>query len=337
AYDAEKAAAAVVNVIQQQHAFLLFGSVGTPTIVRALPVIRKYFDEEGLFLFSDFTGAQPQRRPPYSEIVFNVRASYYEETRAIVSAYASIGKKRIGTFVQDDAYGTDGREGVKRALHDLGLTLAADTTYPRAQKVGVSTLPQVKILRDAQVDGVVMVGSYQACAAFIRDARTSGWDAPIAGVSFVGADQMLKLLEDEERRSGRTIVKNLINTQVVPYYGDTTVPVVRDYRAAIDRYNPTVPIGVSDGSYKPESKYSFGSLEGFISARAMVRVLEAAGRGLTRKSAYAAAEGMGRFDIGLGVDGEFSHERHQMLDRVWLTWAGPDGWRPVEKLASVLK
>ena len=63
AYDAEKAASAVVNLIERDHAFLIFGGVGTPTIVRALPVIRKYFDDSGLFYFANFTGAQPQRQP----------------------------------------------------------------------------------------------------------------------------------------------------------------------------------------------------------------------------------------------------------------------------------
>jgi ABC-type branched-subunit amino acid transport system substrate-binding protein len=336
AYDAEKAAPAVVGLIGQQHPFLLFGAVGTPTLVRALPVIRKRYEESGLFLFSDFTGAQPQRRPPYEQVVFNVRASYFEEAKAIVDAFVARGKTKVGTFVQDDAYGTDGREGVKRALKDHGLTLAADTTYPRGQTVDVSNDAQVKILRDSQVDAVVMVGSYQACAGFVRDVRRSGWGVVLDGVSFVGADQMLKLLQDEERRAGPGVISNLVNTQVVPYYEDQSVPVVRDYRAAIDRYDPRTPPGVGDGSYTP-AKYSFGSLEGFVSARALVRVLEKAGRDLTRQNAYAAAEAMGRFDLGLGVDGELSHARHQVLDHVWFTQAKSDGWSAVTDIRSALR
>jgi ABC-type branched-subunit amino acid transport system substrate-binding protein len=334
AYDAEKAAPAVVSLVGEQRAFLLFGSVGTPTLVRALPVIRKYYEDSGLFLFSNFTGAQPQRRPPYEQVVFNVRASYYEEAKAIVDAFVARGNKKVGTFVQDDAYGTDGREGVKRALKDHGLTLAADATYPRGQRVDVSNAPQVKILHDAQVDAVVMVGSYQACAGFVRDLRRSGSGVVVAGVSFVGADQMLKLLQEEEKRGGG-IITNLVNTQVVPYYEDESVPVVREYRAAIDRFEPRTPPGLGDGSYAP-ARFSFGSLEGFVSARALVSVLEKAGHALTRQGAYAAAEGMGRFDLGLGVDGELSHERHQVLDHVWFTVAKPDGWKAVTDIRSAI-
>ena len=337
AYDAEKAAPAVVKLVEEGGAFVLFGGVGTPTIVRALPVVRKYFDEAGLFYFANFTGAQTQRKPPNFQVVFNVRASYYEETKAIVETYASIGKKKIGTFVQDDAYGTDGREGVKRALKDHSLELAGDTSYPRGQKFDVSTAPQVKILRDAGVDAVVMVGSYQACAAFVRDARRGGWGVPIAGVSFVGADQMLKLLQDEEKQGGAKLTANLVNTQVVPYYKDASIPAVRSYQAAIDKYQPTAPPIAADSSYRSTAPYSFGSLEGYVSARALVRVLEKAGHDLTRQAAYKAAESLGSFDLGVGAKGELSPERHQVLDAVWFTTATADGWKAADKPASVLQ
>ena len=336
-YDAERAAPAVVSLVQDAGAFVLFGGVGTPTIVRALPVVRKYFDDAGLFYFANFTGAQPQRRAPYSQIVFNVRASYYEETKAIVDLFAAVKKTKIGTFVQDDAYGTDGREGVKRALQEKSLELAGDTSYPRGQKFEVSNAAQVKILRDHGVDSVVMVGSYQACAAFVRDARRSGWNAPIAGVSFVGADQMLRLLQDEEKAHGAGVLTNLVNSQVVPYYKDATIPAVLQYTAAIDKYKPTLPAAAADGSYQSPGPYSFGSLEGYVSARALIKVLEKAGRGLTRQSAYKAAESLGTFDLGVGAKAELSPTKHQVLDTVWFTAATPEGWKPTDNPASVLR
>jgi putative Ca2+/H+ antiporter (TMEM165/GDT1 family) len=113
AYDAEKAAIAVGQLISREHVFALFGGVGTPTIVKALPVVLKHFNSDGLFYFANFTGAQTQREPPYAKAVFNVRASYREETKAMVDAFVAMGKTRIGIFVQDDAYGTSGRDGVR--------------------------------------------------------------------------------------------------------------------------------------------------------------------------------------------------------------------------------
>ena len=336
AYDAEKAAIAVGQLISRDHVFALFGGVGTPTIVKALPVLLKHFNSDGLFYFANFTGAQPQREPPYAKAVFNVRASYREETKAMVDAFVAMGKKRIGIFVQDDAYGTSGRDGVRRALKEKGLDIAADTSYPRGQIFDVGTAPQVKILRDARVDAIVAVGAYQACAALVRDARISGWLVPIHNVSFVGADQMLALLTAEEHKRGTRLTQNLINTQVVPFYDDVSVKLVRDYRAAMDRYSPTQPNGTGNSQYTPKAKYSFGSLEGYLSARVFLQVLQKAGKALTRRGFYQAAESMGRFDVGLGVPAELSPSRHQALDTVWFTAVGKTGWTPVRGPAAAL-
>jgi branched-chain amino acid transport system substrate-binding protein len=336
-YDAEKAAPAVVKLLTKDKVFALFGGVGTPTIVKALPVVLKFFESEGLFYFANFTGAQPQREPPYDKVVFNIRASYRQETKAIVDAFVAAGRKRIGIFVQDDAYGVSGREGVKIALKNHGLEIVADTTYPRGQKFDVSTTGQVDLLKKASIEAVVAVGAYQACAAFVRDARASGWNVPISNVSFVGADMLLGLLRQEEKAGGKKLATNLINTQVVPLYNDTSVALVKEYRAVMDKYNPTVPAGVGDGSYQPKDKYSFGSLEGFVSAKAMLAVLNKVGVGLTRKSFYAAAEGMGPFDLGLGTPAELSASRHQALDRVWFTYATTDGWKNTDDLKAVIR
>jgi branched-chain amino acid transport system substrate-binding protein len=329
-YDAEKAAPAVVQLVVEDHAFAIFGGVGTPTIVRALPVVKKYYADSGLFYFANFTGAQPQRQPPYFEVVFNVRASYYEETRAIVDGLVTARRSKVGTYVQDDAYGTDGRAGVERALKARGLALIADTRYPRGQTYDVSTASQIKILRDAGVDVVVMVGSYQACAAFVRDARLSGWMVPIGGVSFVGADQMLRLLQAEEKSTGRKIIDNLVNTQVVPHYVDESVPVVREYREAIQKYHPTAPAQFANSGYRSTMEFTFGSLEGYVDAKAFLAILEATGQALTRRTFYSAAEHMGPFDLGLNAPAELSAQRHQVLDKVWWTVATPEGWRPID-------
>ncbi len=325
-YDADKAAPAVVELALKQHVFALFGGVGTPTIVKALPVVLKLNQKDGLFYFGNFTGAEPQRQPPYDKVVFNVRASYRQETQAMVDAFVAMGRQRIGIFVQDDAYGSSGRDGVKRALKAHGLELAADTSYPRGQKFEVSTAAQVKLLQDAKLDAIIAVGAYQACAALIRDARGSGWTVPIHNVSFVGADQMLALLRAEEKRTGASLTTNLLNTQVVPAYQDASLPAVKQYRAAMDAFGLPAPEGVGDGSYKAPAQYSFGSLEGYLSARAFLAVLTRAGPALTRPGFVQAAEAMGSFDLGLGVPAEFSAQRHQALDKVWFTTASPTGW-----------
>jgi ABC-type branched-subunit amino acid transport system substrate-binding protein len=329
-YAPEKAAAAALHLIEDEKVFALFGGVGTPTITFVLPIVRKYYEQEGFFYFANFTGAQIQRNPPNEKVVFNVRASYYEETRAMVDIFVNAGRKRIATFIQDDAYGLDGRAGVEKALKDHGLEPVADQRYQRGQKFGVSNAAAVAALRAARADALVVVGSYQAAAGFVRDVRTTGWTVPIQNVSFVGADQMLALLVDAENASGQRIIFNLICTQVVPHYEDTANGLVQAYRKDVDKFAPSTPEGIGDGNYKPKQKFTFGSLEGYVSAKVFLAVLEKAGRDLNRKNFYAAAEGMGEIELGLGAPASFSPTHHQALEKVWFTYATPQGWRATD-------
>jgi ABC-type branched-subunit amino acid transport system substrate-binding protein len=335
AYDADKAELATTQLVERDRAFVLFGGVGTPTIARALPVVLKHFASDGLVYFANFTGAQLQREPPYDKVVFNIRASYREETKAMVDAFVAVGRKRIGVFIQDDAYGASGRDGVERALAGRRLKIAATTRYPRGQTYETSTAVQVKALRAAGVQAIVAVGAYQACAALIRDARKAGLTVPIHNVSFVGADQMLELLADEPNAA--QLMRNIVVTQVVPAPSDTALPVVREYRAAMDRFNPVVPRGMTELTYRPRSPYSFGSLEGYLNAKALLAVLTKAGQDLSRKSFLDAAESMGRFDLGVGVTAELSPTRHQALDKVWFTYPTAEGWKVTEDPTKLIK
>lgn len=334
-YEANRAAAAALKLITQDQVFALFSGVGTPTILKTLPIVLRFHKTDGLFYFANFTGAQPQREPPFGEAVFNVRASYRQETRAMVDALVAAGIRKIGIYVQDDAYGQSGRDGVRRALAEHALQLSGDTSYPRGQLFAASNADQVSLLRGAGTEAVIAVGSYQACAGFVRDARTAGWNVPILNVSFVGADQMAALLVAEEKKTGRALATRLLNTQVVPSYDEPSIALVKRYRAAMERYKPVRPEGDAAAAYVPAALYSYGSIEGYVNARAFVAVLQKAGPELTRKGFKAAAEAMGAFDLELGAPATFSAERHQALDKVWLThwkggrWVLVDGVRPV--------
>ncbi|MYF57515.1 MAG: ABC transporter substrate-binding protein, partial [Gammaproteobacteria bacterium] len=59
-----------MKLMLEDQVFLLFGYVGTPTVTRVLPLLKK-FQDENIFMFFPFTGAQPQRQPPYGDFAFN--------------------------------------------------------------------------------------------------------------------------------------------------------------------------------------------------------------------------------------------------------------------------
>ena len=184
-----------IRLVTKDNAFLLFNYVGTPTTTRCLPLLKRY-QHESVLLFCPFTGAQPQRQPPYEELVFNLRASYYQETAGLVDHFHQIGRKRVAVFYQIDAYGRNGWEGVRGALARHGEKMVGEATYRRGTSFTESMKLQVDLLRKTDPDVVISVGSYAACAAFIRDARDAGWKVPIANISFVGSENLLGLLQE---------------------------------------------------------------------------------------------------------------------------------------------
>ncbi len=147
-YEGDTTLSNTVQLITQDKVFALFGYVGTPTLLKALPAIKEH-ESEGIFLFSDFTGAQPQREAPYDKLVFNVRASYRQETAAIVKNFVKLGLTKIGTFIQNDAYGNSGADGINRALQARGMTIVAETTYERNVPYNTSMEQQVSALKAA--------------------------------------------------------------------------------------------------------------------------------------------------------------------------------------------
>ena len=306
-----------VRLVEQDKPLLLYGYVGTPTVTRVLPLLKVYRDQS-VYLFFPFTGAQPQREPPYGEFVFNLRASYRQETAGLVEKLVDAGRKRIAVFYQIDSYGRSGWDGVRRALEDRQLTLAGEATYQRGTTYQGSMRRQVELLRATDPDAVISVGAYAACAAFIRDARDAGWDVPIANVSFVGSESLLNLLVASGKEKDRDYTQNLINSQVVPSYHRDTLPAVKEYRDFMERYQPMPGPDVIDADYQP-LPLSYVSFEGFLDAKLLVAILRRMGGTIDRQSLKKAAESITDLDLGIDVKVSLSPDRHQGMDKVYFT------------------
>lgn len=307
-----------INLIEKDQILLLLNYVGTPTVTRALPLLRKY--REGfIYLFFPFSGSQLMRQPPYDEFVFNLRASYDQETEGLVNNFVKAGKSRIAVFYQADAYGRNGWDGVKKALAKYNLKIVGGAPYQRGIQYSQDLKKEVDILKKGNPDVVICVGTYAACAAFIRDARDIDWNIPIANLSFVGADNLLNLLLEIGRATGRDYTINLINSQVVPSYEDTSLPAVREYRELMDRYHPMPPEDLMEAGYQPPTKYNFVSFEGFLNAKLLVEILKRMRDTSDRACLKEATESLQNFDLGINTPVSFGPGKHQGLDKVYYT------------------
>ena len=322
-----------IQLLEQDPAFFLSNYVGTPTLTRALPIIKRYGDA---ILVGNFTGAQPQREQPYVDFVFNIRASYRQEMAALVERFWALGARRFGVYYQIDAYGRSGTDGVERALAQRGARMVSEATYVRGAKFDEDMGPAVSVLRQAGCDVVLCTGAYQGCGAFVRAARDAGWAVPISNVSFVGSDAMLALLLKQGKATGRDYTRALVNSQVVPSYDDVSLPGVAEYRALMDKNNPILPEALRDKVYVPQ-RYSFISLEGCINAKVVAEGLRRAGANPTRASLRQALESLRNLDLGIGAPLTFGAERHQGLDSVYFTRVEAGRWVPITDWSAAVR
>ena len=315
-YQPDPAVNNTMTLMLDDRVFLLFGYVGTPTVTRVLPMLKK-FQDRSTYLFFPFTGAAPQREPPYGDFAFNLRASYAQETAGLVDNFMAVGRNRIAVFYQADAYGRSGWSGVRAALGRHGGTIAGEATYSRGTKFTNIMRAQVEILKKANPDAVICIGSYAACAAFARDAVDLGLRVPMANLSFVGSENLLKLLL-EAHEDAEPYTRLLVNSQVVPSYEDVTIPAVREYRDLMSRYDPQAPEELIKEPYSP-FPHSFVSLEGFLDAKLMVEVLRRLGDSPSRAGLERAVFSIRDFDLGIGEQVSFGPDRRQGLQRVYYT------------------
>jgi ABC-type branched-subunit amino acid transport system substrate-binding protein len=314
-YNPEPCFENTIQFIDNDNVFALFSYVGTPTTSHILPLLQK-FEEKDLFLLFPFSGAQPLRTEPFGKYVYNLRASYFDETAGLVDHLVEIGLTRIAIFYQSDAYGRTGWDGVRRALKRHGLDIVGEAAYRRGVHFEHSFSREAKHLMSFSPDAIIVVGTYASQGAFIRDARDNGFDLPIVGLSFADSDKMLEMLSLEGRISGHDYTTNLINSQVVPCYEDVSLKGVRLYRELMDAYKG-IPVA-QIGEYIPR-RFSYVSFEGFLNGVLLGEMVKRMADNPSRDRIPEVFESMNDFDLGIGVNVTFGPNKHQGLENVYFT------------------
>jgi branched-chain amino acid transport system substrate-binding protein len=271
----------------------LFGYIGTPTSVAALPLATA---AKAPF-FAPFSGAMALREP-FNRQVFHLRASYNDETALIVKQLTSMGLKKIAVFYQNDAYGKSGLEGVTLALAAEGLRPFSQATVERNS---VNVAPAVKTLVQGAPDAIVQISAYKTSAAFIRAARAAGYGGTFYNVSFVGT----QALADELGKDGAGVVVS----QVVPSPYNTGRPIAREFVDAVKK---------GGGDYQA----NFSSMEGWLAARVLAEGLKHGKP--TRDGLVAGLESLGSQSYG-GFNVTFSPTDHVASKFVELSMLTGDG------------
>ena len=276
--------------------FALFGYIGTPTSIAALPLATK----AKIPFIAPFTGAMALR-DPFNRYAFHVRASYNDETALIVRQLTNLGLKKIAVCYQNDAYGKAGLDGVTLALGRLNLQPVAQATVERNS---VDVALAVKTLVAARPDAVVQIGAYKGCAAFIHEARKAGYGGTFYNVSFVGT----QALADELGKDGAGVVVS----QVMPSPYNAARPIAREFAEAVK------------AAASKELQANFSSMEGYLAAKVFGEGLRRAGNKPTRESLMAGLETIGNQSFG-GFAVSFGPNDHVASSFVELSMLTGDG------------
>jgi ABC-type branched-subunit amino acid transport system substrate-binding protein len=274
--------------------FGIIGNVGTPTAAVALPFALK----QRMMFFGAFTGANLLRRDPPDRYVFNYRASYAEETDAVVRYLVNVRRLRpeqIVVFAQQDAFGDAGFDGVAKAVRALRSgrdTEVLQLNYKRNTIDVDEAVAQLRKLRTPP-RAVVMVATYRAAAKFIEKTRDINPPLIYSNVSFVGSTA----LAEELMLLGPKYANGVIVTQVVPAV-DSYSSVVLEYKTALSQYFP---------GETPD----YVSLEGYITANVMIEGLKRTGPMLDTERLVEGLESLRDLDLGLGTLVNFGRTEHQ--------------------------
>lgn len=296
-YETDRAVANTKSLIDDKNVFALLASYGSSPTTEAM---NKVFGPAKVPLVGTISGAGSLREPisqnPNSRYMFNVRASYADETEAIVNQLVSIGLQNIAVFYQNDGFGKSGLDGITVALkkHNLAPTAAATV-----ERNSTDVTAAVETIAKAKPQAVIMVTLYKPTAAFVKAMKKSNQGPMFMTLSPVGTEQLVAELGADARGLGIS--------QVMPYPWNDVVPMVRDYQKLV---------GGKGG-------YSYYGIEAYAMARVMVDALKRMGKDPSREKLMAALESTS-LDMG-GLKVAYSPTSRLGSRFVELTVIGPGG------------
>lgn len=276
-------------------AFLLFGSVeGGPSVA-----VMKVAAEMKVPFFGPMAGS-PALRSPVQPQVFPVRAEHKEEFRALMLWGKRTGLGSLGFMHSDSEVGQSHLANVNRLADELGMRLSL--TLPLGAEVSDAQIDaMVTKIAEVRPDMILNHGSAGVYQRLVTKVRQAGLTTQFMAVNS-GSSQLAQALGP--------LAHGMVFAQVVPNPNDRKHPIVREFQEALEKAGR-------------REERSYGALEGFMTAKALVMALKAAGPELTRSGFISRLEAS-RFDLG-GVSVRYAPADHEGSRYVDLSIVARDG------------
>ncbi len=276
------------QLVAQDKVFLLFGSIeGGPS-----PAVMKVAVEKEVPLFGPMAGS-PGFRRPYQPLVFPVRAEHLEEFRALLGYARKTGVTRVAFVRSESETGLQHLDNFRRVCSELGMELVADLPFKSdIDDAGISQMAGRLKAGNAQL--VINHGSVGMYERLIRKAHEMKLQTSFSAVNS-GSAQLVKHLGEA--------AQGMVFSQVVPSPWERKSAITREYQEVFARE-------------KPGQEFSYGSLEGFLTAKALVVALRLAGPQPTREGFVKGIHAAGGLDIADGMRAVYGRDGHAGLTAV---------------------
>lgn len=284
----------VKMLVEQKSVFAMWGMSGTGNVAAALP----YLTERGVPMIASTSGADPFYLKTHPMLI-NVKAGYGDEIRRMETHLKTLYVSKIGIIYLDNGFGREVLKTALEAAKQNGIEVIAQA----AHKEDMSDVAQAvaKVARESP-PAVLLLTLAGPAPKVMDEYLKTGAPAQMFALSIVAPDSLYKTLGEKAR--------GLIVTQIVPFPWNRDIPLVREYQDVLKTRGVT--------------EYSPTGMEGFLSAKALVMGLQAAGRKPTREGLIKAYEDMRGVDIG-GMKLAFGPDDHNGSDYVEITMIGRGG------------
>ncbi len=305
-YDPAKALRNTDRLIDREEVFAILGSSGTPGVRAVLPLAA----ERGIPVIAPYTGAAFLREGAPDNVI-NLRASYAQETKALISFLIDERNlTRIAVLYQDDAFGRDGYAGAQDALQSHGVDPIAVGLYTANTNAIKSALLDIA---PAHPEAVLLIGTFEPVAEMIKWSNRTGVHAQFYTVSVAANRRLLEQLGNAG--------SGVYATQVMPLVTNEHEDIVHVFENALRAYDPDAEVNIY-------------SLEGYITGRLAMVGLSAC-RGELSRECFLRTLGNAHL---INIDGfrlRFGENDNQGSDAVYLTVIEPDGeYYPVATLVE---
>jgi branched-chain amino acid transport system substrate-binding protein len=277
-------------LVEREKVFILFGSIeGGPSTA-----VMKAATELKVPFFGPMAGS-PTLRRPHQPLVFPVRSEHREEFKVLLEHARTHGMTRAAFFRSDSETGLQHLENVRILCKQLNMELVADLPF----KAGIAPAEvdaMARKLVDSGSQVVINHGGVGVYEQLIRAVRKLDSRMDFRAVNSGSAQLAASLGE---------LAHGMVFSQVVPDPTQRKTEIAREFQQVFARAFPNKP-------------FTYGSLEGFMTAKALVSALKLAGPKPTRESFVQGLHKAGSIDLS-GLRATYQPGDHAGLALVDLT------------------